>query len=147
MTLSLSLPWIEIGGLSRAQSSDRRTNRYAARAYDSDPLVGGELLSDRGLRQIGLRLHQACDRIVELFGDPHDRGRIVARAVANVRRGHNRADQNKSRQHRKARPFARMVQRSATFEERASLRTGNRSSQGCPRLDANYQIHGARRSM
>src|SRR5262249_47715348 len=81
-------------------TQDHGGGPLARRAYDLDSFVGGKLLPNFGLRQIGLPMEQAGDRaaVVGRNAD-HTLGVFVA-ARLQIGRGRHRANQHQSRQHK-----------------------------------------------
>src|SRR5215475_11882320 len=78
--------------LSDSQPWDGRIDRFASDADDLDPVIDAKFLTDRGLSQIGLPVHEARGRFSGLHGHEHDRSRIVAGAVSKVGRDCRRTD-------------------------------------------------------
>ena len=71
----------------------------ATHADDPDPVIGVEVASDRALRQIGLRTHEAMRRITEFRWYAHHRVRVVARAVLGIGCNCSRANEYQCGQH------------------------------------------------
>jgi hypothetical protein len=76
------------------RSLDGSVDCLAARTNYLDSVVIADFLSDRGLSQVGLPVHEARGRISELGGHPHHRCRIFAGAIPEIGCDRNRADQD-----------------------------------------------------
>jgi hypothetical protein len=74
-------------------------HRIASQADHLDKFISVEILADRALRQVSLRLHETCGWASKLGRNSHDRVCIAARAVGGIGRDRDRANKYEGGEH------------------------------------------------
>jgi hypothetical protein len=89
--------------IARLRLTRQRLHRvvYGSSTDYLDPVIIAKFASDGGFSQKGLCLHQASGRMRELARYPQHRSRVVSRAVLEIWRDLDRAEQNKRNEHRR----------------------------------------------
>src|SRR5258708_4876347 len=79
------------------QHRDGCIEHFGWRTDNLDLFAVAQFLSDRGFGEVGLPVQEACGRVSNPGWHAHDRRRIGAGAIADIRRYGGRADQDEGR--------------------------------------------------